>query len=81
MIVKTETKGNYTLQICTDDYPENPRRYDNFGVLYIPRPPRNYSLSDEGASLEECNAAPVKIPVYILSHSGISISCTPFGDP
>ena len=80
-LIQQHTSSGYTLEIYRDDYPENPREWDNLGVLYIPRPPRGYSLSDEDASLEAYNAAPVKIPIYILDHSGIAISCTPFGDP
>ena len=79
--VLTQTIGNYTLSIWRDDFPTNPREWDNLGTLYIPRPPRGCSLSDNDASAEDADAAPVKIPVYILDHSGIVISDTPFNDP
>ena len=81
--VLTITKNGYTLSVWRDDYPGiNPRKdYSNLGTLYIPRPPRGCSFSDEDANAEDANAAPVKIPVYILDHSGIAVSAAPFGDP
>lgn len=80
--VLTITKNGYTLSVWRDNYPGiNPRKdYSNLGTLYIPRPPRGYSFSDEDANAEDANAAPVKIPVYILDHSGIAVSAAPFGD-
>ena len=81
MIVKTKTKGNYTLQIWVDDFPENPREWDNLGTLYIPYPPRGYELSDDDATEDAARTAPVKMSVYILDHSRIKISAVPFGDP
>ena len=75
------TMGNYTLQIWYDDYPDSPRDWDNIGTLYIPRPPRGYSMSDANANGNDAKTAPVKIPVYILDHSGLCISSAPFGDP
>ena len=79
--VLTITKNGYTLTVWRDDCPHNPRNFDNLGTLYIPRPPRGYSFSDNDASAEDADAAPVKIPVYILDHSGIAVSSAPFGDP
>ena len=80
--VLTQTSGNYTLSIWRDDFPPNPREeFDNLGTLYIPRPPRGCSFSDKDANADDAKAAPVKIPVYILDHSGLAISAAPFGDP
>ena len=80
--VLTLTSGNYTLSIWRDDFPLNPRKeFDNLGTLYIPRPPRGCSFSDKDANADDAKAAPVKIPVYILDHSGLAISAAPFGDP
>ena len=79
--VLTITKNGYTLTVWRDDFPTNPREWDTLGTLYIPRPPRGCSLSDNDASAEDADAAPVKIPVYILDHSGIAVSAAPFGDP
>ena len=79
--VLTQTSGNYTLSIFLDEFAHNPRTaFDNLGTLYIPRPPRGYTLSDKNANAEEAKAAPVKIPVYILDHSEILLSYTPFCD-
>ena len=79
--LETIEKDGYTLNIYLDDCPENPRNWDNIGKLYIPRPPRGYEFSDKDASAGECKAAPVKLPVYILDHSGLAISTSSFGDP
>lgn len=80
--VLTITKNGYTLSVWRDDYPViDPRKdYDNLGTLYIPRPPRGCSFSDEGANAKDAHDAPVKIPVYILDHSGMAVSPIPFGD-
>ena len=79
--IETIEKDGYTLTIYRDDYPESPRDWCNIGKLYIPRPPRGCALSDKDADADECNAAPVKLPVYVLDHSGLAISTTSFGDP
>ena len=80
--VLTITKNGYTLTVWKDEFPINPREeFDNLGTLYVPRPPRGYSFSDEGANAEDADSAPVKIPVYVLDHSGIAVRDTPFGDP
>ena len=79
--VLTQTSGNYTLTIFIDEFAHNPRaEIENLGTLYIPRPPRGYALSDKNANAEEAKAAPVKIPVYILDHSGLSLSYKSFND-
>lgn len=80
--VQTITRNGYTLTVWRDDSPLNPREeFDNLGTLYVPCPPRGYSFSDKGANAGDANAAPVKIPVYVLDHSGIYLRDTPFGDP
>ena len=79
--VLTQKNGNYTLSIFLDEFAHNPREeFENLGTLYIPRPPRGYAFSDKNANAEEAKAAPVKIPVYILDHSGIALSYKSFND-
>ena len=80
-IVEAIEKDGYTLTIYVDETPDSPRNWDNIGKLYIPLPPRGYTLSDKDANAEECKAAPVKLPVCILDHSGLAISTGSFGDP
>jgi hypothetical protein len=80
-MIESIEKNGYRLDIKLDQYPENPRQWDNLGTLYIPRPPRHCAMSDDGASAEEAAAAPVVLPVYIMDHSGIAISEHPFGCP
>ena len=77
--IYTTTELGYTLNIIVDDCPESPRVWDNLGKLFIPRPPRSLNMSE--GTKEECAAAAIKIPVYILDHSGVVISTTPFGCP
>ena len=80
-IVEAIEKDGYTLTIYYDETPDSPRNWGNIGKLYISRPPRGYTLSDKDANEEEFKAAPVKLPVYILDHSGLAISTSRFGDP
>lgn len=81
-MIEAIKKNGYRLNIKIDQYPVNPRTaFDNLGTLYIPRPPQDYTMSDEGASANEAAAAPVVLPVYALDHSGIAISEQPFGCP
>lgn len=75
-------KNGYRLTIEADYDAENPRTaWDNLGVLYVPRPPRGYSMTDKGASAEDAADAPVVLPVYVIDHSGIALSEKPFGCP
>jgi hypothetical protein len=80
-MIESIEKNGYRLDIKLDQYPENPRQWDNLGTLYIPRPPRHCAMSDDGASAEEAAAALIVLPVYVLDHSGIAISEHPFGCP
>ncbi len=80
-MIEAIEKNGYRLNIEIDQYPENPRQWDNLGTLYIPRPPRHCAMSDDGASADEAAAAPVVLPVYVMDHSGLAISEQPFGCP
>ena len=71
----------YTVKIYSDDHPESPREWDNLGHMVCWH--RGYDLGDrrvrpgEFASLEELAAsfdAHVILPLYLLDHSGITIS-------
>lgn len=80
--IETMEINGYTLNIYRDECPVNPRKdEDNLGILYIPRPPRGYDFSDVGANNTDAMAAPVKIPVYCMDHSGIYIGARNPGYP
>ncbi len=73
-LVTSETLRGFTLNIYYDECPESPRTWDNLGILYIPRPPRNCrNLSDSWVNKEDAQAAPVQIPVYCYDHGDIYI--------
>lgn len=70
----------YRVDITLDYAPENPRDWSNISRFYIPRPPRNCSwseLSDDEA-FEISGEVVIKIPLYVLDHSGYAISTKPF---
>lgn len=74
----------YRVDITLDYDPENPREWSNISKFYIPRPPRNCSswseLSDDKA-LEISGEVVIKVPLFVLDHSGYAISTEPFNDP
>jgi len=83
---------NHKIVIKYDECPENPREWDNFGKMICFH--GNYSLgdkhdykSDHYSGWAELKKAIVKnekaaviLPLYLIDHSGISISTTPFMD-
>lgn len=80
----------YSLQIVNDPYPENPRDWDNLGVMICFH--RRYNLGDEneipyedlnsweelGEYLRKKLKACIVLPLYLYDHSGITISTNPF---
>lgn len=80
-MIEAIEKNGYRLEIAADPDAENSRQWDNLGTLYIPRPPRLCTMSDDGATAGEAAAAPVVLPIYICEHGGISISEAPFACP
>ena len=89
-MLKYIKKRGYTLKIDVDEYFDgwDPREYgDNLGSLYIWV--RGYNLGDANEyeepqdfiDSEEYKNAEVILPVYVYIHSGIAVSCAPFGDP
>ena len=84
--------GNQTVEIIQDTDSENPRNWDNLGTcLFFGK---HSHLGDEHdidaedyISFDEMKKDLIKnrgvaviIPVYMYSHSGITIKTTPFGD-
>lgn len=80
--LQTKDKG-YTLFIWQDVDPPDPRE----GCLSKMHP--RYSLGDENPyssftdfrESQEAKAIRVSLPVYLLDHSGLYISCNDFQDP
>lgn len=93
MAIKTYQVQGYTIEIDTDEEPENPRSWDNLGVMVCFH--RRHSLGDKHSydssdfgSWAELEAEIVKnedvavmLPLYLYDHSGITMSTRPFGDP
>lgn len=87
--VETKRIGKYEIEIIQDSDPESPREWDNLGTMVCQH--RRYNLGDKhDYYLDECESwsdvqkelgyPPVILNLYLYDHSGITISCTPFGD-
>ena len=84
--------GDYFLTIDHENYPENPREWDNLTKMVCVHPKYNllgdkhdYKRNDynswgelEKDIIKRENVG-VILPLYIYDHSGITISTTPFG--
>ena len=90
----TETnESGYTLSIYQDDDIENPREwYDHFGTMICYH--GRYNLGDNRERedhfpdqddlkefMEDHGSAIVRLPVYLMDHSGLWASTTSFGCP
>jgi hypothetical protein len=74
-----------TIKVMPDDTAESPREWDNLGVMACWH--RRYNLGDvqpkeDPAEWLKENApeGSVVLPLYLMDHSGISISTGSFGD-
>ena len=82
--------GEYYLTIDHENYPENPREWDNFSTMVCFH--RKYNLGDKHTynhndynGWDEMEKDIIKnenvgiiLPLYLYDHSGITISTTPF---
>jgi hypothetical protein len=74
-----------TLVILTDRDPSSPREWDNLGTMVCFH--RRYNIGDKhNFSQDELwelvqREDVLSIPIYLMDHSGLSISTGPFGDP
>jgi hypothetical protein len=82
--------GDYYLTIDHENYPENPREWDNFSTMVCFH--RRYNLGDKHTynhndynGWDEMEKDIIKnenvgiiLPLYLYDHSGITISTTPF---
>jgi len=76
--------SKYTIKIERDEHPINPREnYDNLGTMIcIPvHYGDKHNLSVEEANDIEIDKNNIWLPIYIYSHSGETISTTPFSCP
>lgn len=83
----------YSLEIYPDDDPESPREWDNLGKMICLH--SRYSLGDEHDykskdyngwdeiedQIKQDNPDCLIRPLYLMDHSGLSISMGPFGCP
>ena len=87
--VETKRIGKYEIEIIQDSSPESPREWDNLGTMVCQH--RRYNLGDKhNYYLDECDSwldvqkelgyPPVILNLYLYDHSGITMSCSPFGD-
>lgn len=73
--------GRFRAEIYYDPDPQNPREWDNLGSLVTGR--RSAPFLGE----EICDgdwtppAGAIWLPVYVLEHSGVCVSTTPFNQP
>jgi hypothetical protein len=84
--------GRYKIKVKSETEPDSPRNWDNLGTMvcfhkrYDLGDKHNYSFNDysgwdemEKAIIKRENVG-VILPLYLLDHSGITISTTDFND-
>jgi len=91
MSVELTEYKEYTIEIGRDEYPENPRHWDNIGTMICRH--NRLSLGDEHSiDFSECNSWNddeniikdifgldcIMLPLYLYNHSGITMKTTPF---
>jgi hypothetical protein len=87
--IETKRIGKYEIEIIPDSNPESPREWDNLGTMVCQH--RRYNLGDKhDYDLNDCNSwldvqkelgyPPIILNLYLYDHSGITMSCKPFGD-
>ena len=88
MSIETEQYQGHTIEVDYDSDPISPREDDNICVFHIAH--RNYSFGDKNynsfESIEEARKQALRnkdivLPLYMLDHSGITISLSPFSCP
>lgn len=85
-ILKYKNKQGQTLEIMQDNYPEDPRSWDNVGIMLCAHRRSNFGdiQFDSVDALENHmkeSKPVVKLPLYLLDHSGYAISTEDFHDP
>lgn len=92
-LVTSYKKDGKVLEIYFDPYPQNPREWDNLGIMvcfhrkYSLGDRHNYRASDYNSweevkeVIEKDHDVAVILPIYMYDHSGIILSTTPFSCP
>ena len=86
-------ESNRKIKVFIDDEPEDPRDFDNLGIMLFGH--KTYDLGDKNAPHELINESnswgevkdklmrkfdiAVLLPVYMMDHTVLSIQTTPFG--
>lgn len=85
MEAESKTYKGHNISIHFDECDESPREWDNICVIHMAH--RNYNFGDENHnSLESIKQAEeealengdIVLPLYMLDHSGVTISLSPF---
>lgn len=78
--------ATHTVRVVLDEHPMSPREHDNLGVIVTAH--SRYALGDEQVSyaIDESEIATerggvVLLPIFMLDHSGLTLSTTPFSCP
>jgi len=84
-IIETIEYKNYNIELCYDTYPDNPRNWDNLGVIncfhkrYNLGEAHNFSEPQELIDWIEANSDKIYyLPLYMYEHGNITISTSPF---
>lgn len=76
------------LEILWDEDAESPREWENLGKMVCWHP--RYKLGDRHGFIDpeeferfwtEDGGGGVRLPLFLMDHSGLSMSCSDFGDP
>lgn len=82
--LKQLKNGDQLLEIFVDESPESPREWDNLGTI-VTKENHHYKIGDKQVlDIDEYlneQGDIIKIPLYMLDHSGISLSTKSFNDP
>jgi hypothetical protein len=84
----TESKEGFTLEVVNDEDPQNPRtEWDHVGKMicfhgrYTLGDKHDFADPEAFHDSKEFKEAVVKLPLYLLDHSGLSMSTGSFNDP
>jgi len=84
-IIETIEYKNYQIQVCYDTFPDNPRNWDNLGVIncfhkrYNLGEAHNFNEPQELIEWIEANQDKIYyLPLYMYEHGNITISTSPF---
>lgn len=76
--IHTTQHRGLTIEIYMDPDPQDPREWDNLGVMFCRH--GRYQLGDRKADAPPKVGA-VVLPLYLYDHSGITMRTTPFSCP